>query len=359
MKGASRYKSCTWLAAQMQGLHRDVAASPRARRFWLDSLTDVEARLLRWILEAAAMRILIAEDDFASRILLEAVLVKWGYEVIAATDGQQAWELLKAETAPPIAILDWMMPKVSGLELCQLARAQTRELVPYILMLTAKGQKSDISSGLDAGADDYLVKPFDLVELGARLRVARRAIELQRELVDARKAVQYQMVHDVPTGALNRGAILAALAGKLSAGRPVIAAIVAVDNHKQLQEAEGAETAEAAVRGVVQLLRAHAPDAEIGRYGSDELLVLLDGSTLTDASALMEGIREQVCSEDFHAGIGVVRKLTASIGLAEWDRQASLELLLCYADTALYAARSSGNAVDVFGFQLDLPRSAE
>src|SRR6478736_8594110 len=116
------------------------------------------------------MRILIAEDDFASRILLQAVLLKWGYEVVPANDGEVAWSILQTETAPPIAIIDWMMPMMSGVDLCARVRGQSRELVPYILMLTAKGQKEDISVGLDSGADDYLVKPFDLSELGARLR---------------------------------------------------------------------------------------------------------------------------------------------------------------------------------------------
>ena len=308
---------------------------------------------------ASIMRILIAEDDFASRILLEAVLVKWGYEVVAANDGELAWSILQSETAPPIAFVDWMMPKLSGVDLCTRIRGQARELVPYILMLTAKGQKEDISQGLDAGADDYLVKPFDLGELGARLRVARRAIALQRELIDSRKAIQYQAVHDLTTGALNRGSILAALSEATSGTRPLSIMLLAIDDHKRLQKLEGAASAEAAVAGVVQRVRSLAPNAVIGRYGADELLVLSVASSLTEATALADEIRCAVASPTFSEGIGLETNVTVSGGLAGWDGSAGAELLLCYADAALYAARSVGNSIDVFGLSLGHPQGAE
>ena len=297
------------------------------------------------------MRILVAEDDFASRLLLDALLLRWGYEVIPANDGAEAWELLRAETAPAIAIVDWMMPKISGVELCRLVRGQKRDLAPYILMLTAKGQKSDVSEGLDAGADDYLVKPFDLAELGARLRVARRSIDLQRELIDSRKAVIYQAEHDVSTGALNRGAVLGALGNFLATGRPLSIALIGIDDHKRLQQTEGAESAEAAVRELVQRVRAHAPEAVLGRYGSDELLVLFPELPLDAAFERADKTRADVASAAFAASVGVAGKLSTSTGLAQWDGQVSLELLLCYADTALYSARAVGDAVDVFDLQ--------
>jgi two-component system, cell cycle response regulator len=298
------------------------------------------------------MRVLIAEDDFASRILLDAVLLKWGYEVVPANDGEAALQILQGETAPPIAILDWMMPKLSGVDVCQLARRQTRELVPYILMLTAKGQKTDISQGLDAGADDYLVKPFDLVELGARLRVARRAIALQSALLDSQRTVRYQALHDVSTGALNRGAILTALAESLQPGARVTVTLYAINEHKARQEHEGVPSAEAAVRGVVQRLRACLPDARIGRYGPDELLVVETGKDDAEALAVATRVRAEVGNHLFARDHGAVAPIGLSAGVVTWDAQASLELLLCYADAALYAARSAGVGAGVEVFEL-------
>lgn len=299
------------------------------------------------------MRILTAEDDFASRILLDAILTKWGYEVVQANDGETAWQLLAADHAPPIAILDWMMPGLSGVEVCARVRSQARELSPYILMLTTKGQKADISFGLDAGADDYLTKPFDLVELGARLRVAKRSIIQQRELIDARKAIEYQAVHDLATGALNRGAIICALNEGLRHGASLSVALVAMDGFRAIQERHGAEGAEAAMYSLVQAVRAEAPTAVIGRYAPDELLVLFPNERLGKAIAVVDRVRFAISPGAFTAAVGMTSPLTLSVGLAAWDGVASTELLLCYADTALYAARGTGDAIEVFGFGSD------
>src|SRR5260221_9986880 len=117
------------------------------------------------------MRILLAEDDLLSLRRLQATLIGWGYDVAAATDGAEALRLLQAKDAPRLMILDWMMPGLDGLEVCREVRAMPLAVPAYILLLTARGGKEDIVEGLDAGADDYLTKPFDLEELRARLRV--------------------------------------------------------------------------------------------------------------------------------------------------------------------------------------------
>jgi sigma-B regulation protein RsbU (phosphoserine phosphatase) len=128
------------------------------------------------------VRILIAEDDAVSRRVLEATLVKWGYEVVVTTDGQQALDALKQPDAPSLAILDWMMPGLDGSEVCRRAREAVGNRLLYIFLLTAKGSKEDIVEGLTAGADDYVVKPFDRAELQARLNVGERILRLQAEL---------------------------------------------------------------------------------------------------------------------------------------------------------------------------------
>jgi len=312
------------------------------------AITLLEPCWLRVPPELLTMRILTAEDDFASRILLDAVLTKWGYEVVAANDGEAAWQSLSAENAPPIAILDWMMPGLSGVEVCARVRKDPRELAPYILMLTTKGQKADISFGLDAGADDYLTKPFDLVELGARLRVAKRSIAMQRDLIAARKAVEYGAAHDLSTGALNRSAIIASLSNAIVAGGSLTIALVALDGHRALQEQHGAECAEAAMRDLVQCVRSEAATVGIGRYTPDELLLVLPGETLASSLPIAERVRSAIASSPFASSTGLAAPCTTSVGLAAWDGVASTELLLCYADAALYAARGTGDAIDVF-----------
>jgi DNA-binding response OmpR family regulator len=128
------------------------------------------------------LRILIAEDDPVSRRLLEAKLVRWGYEVVVTCDGDQAWETLQAEDAPQLAILDWMMPGLDGLEICRRIRASRTLQGSYVLLLTARAGCEDVVLGLDSGADDFLSKPFDRRELQARLAVGDRVLSLQGAL---------------------------------------------------------------------------------------------------------------------------------------------------------------------------------
>jgi CheY-like chemotaxis protein len=130
------------------------------------------------------MRVLIAEDDPVSRRMLQALLTKWGYEPVVTVDGAQALEALESHDGPRLAILDWMMPELDGVEVCRRIRAATTREAVYILLLTAKGTKADVVAGLESGADDYLAKPFDRNELRARLQVGVRMVELQRNLAD-------------------------------------------------------------------------------------------------------------------------------------------------------------------------------
>ncbi len=128
------------------------------------------------------MKILMAEDDPISRSFLKASLIKWGYEVLVASDGKEAWEMLQSPDGISIALLDWMMPEIDGVELCRRMHAVQIADPIYTIMLTAKSQKDDVVTGLEAGADDYLTKPFNSQELHARIRVGIRIIELRRTI---------------------------------------------------------------------------------------------------------------------------------------------------------------------------------
>lgn len=128
------------------------------------------------------MRILIADDDFTSRVILAELLKKSGHEVLEAIDGAQAWEEMRKPDAPSLAILDWMMPAMEGLEVVRRVRALQSPQPPYLIMVTVKDAKADLVAGLDSGANDYLAKPFDSGELRARIEVGRRVIEMQEQL---------------------------------------------------------------------------------------------------------------------------------------------------------------------------------
>jgi phosphoserine phosphatase RsbU/P len=128
------------------------------------------------------MRALVAEDDPVSRLLLVTHLRKWGHEPVTTTDGVAAWEILQREDAPALAILDWMMPGLDGVEVCRRARKRTDVRPLYIILLTARADRQDTIDGLEAGADDYVTKPFDAAELKARVAVGARVVELQAEL---------------------------------------------------------------------------------------------------------------------------------------------------------------------------------
>ena len=127
------------------------------------------------------MRILIAEDDRVSRRLLEITLANWGHEILLAVDGLDAWHALRATDAPSLAVLDWMMPGLDGVEVCRRVRDASESQLPYIILLTYRGRSEDIAEGLGAGADDYITKPFNLQELQARILVGLRIVRLHKE----------------------------------------------------------------------------------------------------------------------------------------------------------------------------------
>jgi DNA-binding response OmpR family regulator len=133
------------------------------------------------------MRVLIAEDDRVSRRLLERKLASWGYEVISCDNGAEAWQRLHSDDAPSLAILNWMMPGMDGVEVCREIRKQKMAKYLYIILLTARDQKRDIIAGIDAGADDYVTKPFNPHELKVRIRAGRRILDMQSELMQREK----------------------------------------------------------------------------------------------------------------------------------------------------------------------------
>jgi phosphoserine phosphatase RsbU/P len=142
------------------------------------------------------MKILIAEDDATSRTILQNILVKWGYDVVAVGDGRTAWQVLQDQDAPALVVLDWVMPGIDGIDICRnLRRMQTSERTTYIIILTGRDSKEDIVVGLDSGADDYITKPFDNDELRARIQVGCRMVQLQADLSKQVQELQDALDH--------------------------------------------------------------------------------------------------------------------------------------------------------------------
>ncbi len=133
------------------------------------------------------MKILIAEDNPVSSRILKSILIKWGYQVIAFDNGKLALDKMMEKQAPKLAILDWMMPGMNGPDLCRVLRQQKTSTPPYLILLTANNDKRDVAKGLDSGADDYILKPFDRHELKARINVGLRMIKLQKALAETEK----------------------------------------------------------------------------------------------------------------------------------------------------------------------------
>jgi diguanylate cyclase (GGDEF)-like protein len=300
------------------------------------------------------VKVLIAEDDMVSRRLLEAMLIKWGYEVTVTRDGGEAWEVLQEPDTPPIAILDWMMPGLDGVEVCQKVRQRGQEPYIYLLLLTTKGRKENIIEGLDAGADDYLTKPFDPHELQVRLRTGMRIVKLQAEIIQAREELRVQATHDALTGVWNRRAILEMLGTELVRSSrdalPVAVAMADLDYFKRINDTYGHVVGDAVLREAVSRMRTLLrPYDAIGRYGGEEFLVVLPGCTAQDAFRLAERLRIGISQEPMVLPEGTI-EVTSSFGVATNDTTTPLDAtaLIQAADTALYQAKAEGrNRVEV------------
>lgn len=298
------------------------------------------------------MKILIAEDDPVSRRLLEVTLSKWGYEVIACADGQAAWDVLKAPDAPQLVILDWMMPRMDGLQVCKQVRDREErpsEPYVYILLLTAKSQKTDMVTGLEAGADDYLTKPFDAQELRVRLRAGRRILDLLDELVRAREIILEESRKDSLTQLSTRATVLELLQQELDRSQrsvdrdtPVSVILADLDHFKHINDTYGHLAGDAVLREAARRMRdAIRPYDSIGRYGGEEFLLVLSNCDTIGAVALAERLLQAVRKETIVLAEGAV-SMTLSAGVATSGIVQNAETLVGAADAALYRAKRSG-----------------
>lgn len=294
------------------------------------------------------MKILIAEDDPISRRLLEATLRRWGHEVEVTVNGSQAVHALQRPDAPRVAVVDWMMPNLDGLEVCRRVRERAVPYV-YVVLLTAKDRREDMLQGLDAGADDFLVKPFDTYELQARLRTGQRIIDLQQSLLEAHHALREAANHDALTTLWNRAAILDRLARESDRARrersPLAVVLTDVDHFKRVNDSYGHPAGDRVLREVASRLRQKLrPYDDVGRYGGEEFLAVLPGCGAEEGMALAERMRTALAASPVALG-GIDIAVSASFGVTSTTPDGagpSAEALLRAADDALFRAKQDG-----------------
>ena len=294
--------------------------------------------------------VLVAEDDPIFLRILQSWFQKWDYRVTAVKTGSEAWEALQQPGAPPMAVLDWMMPGMDGIEVCRRVRAREQGHYCYVLLLTAKDDREDVVAGLNAGADDYLTKPFDVEELRARVRAGKRILELQAALLRAHDTLQYESAHDPLTGLWNRGAIINFLRNEIErqqrSSQPLGIMMADVDHFKKFNDTYGHLVGDQVLREVGRRLAEGVRTYDsVGRYGGEEFVVIVPGCKPADLAASAERLRRSIADTKFESSAGPLN-VTLSLGIASGSEGANAttdsESLLRAADTALYAAKAGG-----------------
>jgi diguanylate cyclase (GGDEF)-like protein len=295
------------------------------------------------------MRILVVDDEPLSRHVLQAAVEQLGHQWTAAENGQAAWRCFNQDK-PEVLITDLLMPEVDGLELCRRVRADTRAGYTYIILVTVLGERHDVVRGMEAGADDYLIKPLQRFDLQARLIAAQRVTDLHAELDRHRAQLAHLARHDPLTGLGNRRSLdddLAVLHARSQRyGRGYAVAMCDIDRFKAYNDRHGHQAGDQALRAVAATIAGELRGGDgVYRYGGEEFLLVLPEQTLDGALVAVERVRsavERLAIPQPAAGRGGM--LTLSAGIAAFDPAdaTTAEELLQRADAALYRAKAAG-----------------
>jgi diguanylate cyclase (GGDEF)-like protein len=312
------------------------------------------------------VKVLIAEDDPVSSLVLKKTLTKWGHTVVATTNGAEAWQELQEEDAPRVAILDWLMPGMGGPELCRKIRKEPNTSASYIILLTALNRKENLLEGLEAGADDYITKPFDSHELRVRLQAGMRIVELQSSLTKrvqeletaigerkkAEEALRQLTLTDELTGLYNYRGFSTLAAHQLKSNRRAKESSVLIyadmDGLKQINDTFGHAEGSLAIVNVAQLLRQTFRESDIvGRLGGDEFAILAQEITPNALDTMLRRLRENLRVYNIEQNHSY--PLSLSIGATHIEPQVRLgiEELIARADEAMYEQKRSRKHDDV------------
>ncbi len=302
------------------------------------------------------MQALVVDDSAVYRKLIGDHLRGWGFGVTLAETGSAAWRILELPDAPKLVLLDWVLPDLDGIELCKRIRqAGLSGPYVYVILLTSKEGRQNMLEAMQAGADDYLVKPFNEMEMKARLLVGKRILDLQEELVSARESMRHAATHDSLTGLLNRGEIIALFQRELERARrehtPVGAILCDIDHFKNVNDTLGHLFGDEALREIGRRLQSQLRVYDgVGRYGGEEFLMILPNCDLPNTMLRANELRIIIARTPVLCS-GVERLITMSMGVAVsvCDGKNNLEALLNQADAGLYAAKEKGrNRVEHF-----------
>ena len=295
--------------------------------------------------------ILIAEDNPVSRKLMEVTLRQAGYEVVSTENGLKALEIFEKHFFP-IILTDWGMPEMDGLELCRAIRKRPSKGYVFIFLITARDSKKDIIVGLEAGADDYLTKPFDRFELIARLKTALRILELEKSLKDAYEKIRILSITDKLTGCYNRTYMDEYLAKEITRakryGRPISLVMADIDHFKRVNDTYGHQAGDLILKDfAVSIKKGLRNDVDwIARYGGEEFLMVLPETDYNNAMSSAERLRK-IVAESTSSYNGIEISITASFGVAGFsplksDETMTHEAIIDRADKALYQAKNDG-----------------
>ncbi len=301
------------------------------------------------------MKVMVVEDDPVHKRMLEKLLSGWGYQVQAVTNGAEAVRVLVEDESIQLVVADWMMPEMDGLDLCREIRKRDSQPYTYFILLTAKDQHDDVVEGLDAGADDYVIKPVHHSELNARIRAAKRIIDLQNELLQAQERLRIQATHDALTGIWNRRAIFDALVRELDRAErqeiPLAVVLIDLDHFKQVNDTHGHLVGDEVLRETAQRIRGAVRSYDaVGRYGGEEFLVVAPECDARRAMDLAERIRLLLLQNPIQTS-GAAITVTLSLGVVHLGPGSSLKIhkVLSAADQALYEAKRGGRNQAVMG----------
>ncbi|MGC2891007.1 MAG: diguanylate cyclase [Candidatus Acidiferrum sp.] len=294
-----------------------------------------------------SFKLLVADDSPVYRKLIQQTLTANRYEVLLAKSGREAMDIFsKHQTS--LVITDWMMPDLSGIELCETIRQRFQNSYTYIIILTSMTEKSEVVKGLAAGADDYLTKPFDSEELVARLGVGRRVVDLHRQLEAKNRLLEQLALTDALTNLPNRRAIddwaNRQLSGAARYGFAFWIVIADLDHFKSVNDNYGHESGDVVLKRFAEILKANSRKSDIcGRVGGEEFLFSLTHTAKENAKLVIERIRGELAATKFNFD-GHSVSVTASFGVAGFagTRAPDLSQLVSQADAALYSAKRLG-----------------